>query len=698
MKHLSQNLKDGEVLINEVPMPMVRPGKVLIKTKCSLISLGTEKMLLDFGKAGWVSKAKQQPDKVKMVLEKISTDGLAPTIKSVKNKLDTPLPLGYSNVGVVLDVGEGVTNFKKGDRVLSNGSHAEVVCISENLCAKIPSNVSDEDAAFTVVGSIGLQGIRLLDPTLGEVHVVIGLGLIGLLSVQILLANGCKVIGFDLDEAKVAMAKSYGADAFVSSGTLEDISVVNSITNGVGADGVLITASTKSNGPIELSPKICRTRGRVVLVGVIGLELNRTDFYTKEISFQVSCSYGPGRYDKNYEDKGVDYPIGFVRWTENRNFQTILELISKNKLKVKSLISREEDFEASSKLYKELGKKNDLGIILKYANKISTEDRVILNPVKTKLSGKATVGVIGAGSFLSSTLLPEFKRAGFRLKTISSSGGVSSQHVGKKFEFEENTTNNETIFTCKEIDTIVIGTPHSSHGRLSLRALKEGKHVFVEKPLSLDLDEIQQIEEFFSTSNEVPQLMIGFNRRFSPLIIEIKKRIQRSQSPKSMVMTVNAGNIPSDHWIHDMGFGGGRLVGEACHFVDLLRHLAGSQITSSNIQFANTKTRDTFTISLSFKDGSIGAIHYFSNGNKKVSKEKLDVFIDGTIYQLDNFKKLKIISPKSTKKISLRGQDKGHKGEVELFKSTINEGKKPLIPLEEIFEVSRTVIELNNQC
>jgi predicted dehydrogenase/threonine dehydrogenase-like Zn-dependent dehydrogenase len=697
MKQLIQDLKTGEVTLVELPVPSVGTGKLLIKVNKSLISLGTEKMMLDFGKGGWISKAKQQPDKVKMVLDKMKTDGLMPTVNTVLNKLGTPMPLGYSNVGEVIAVGKGVEGFEVGDRVISNGNHAEVVAIPANLCAKVPTNVSDGEACFTVVAAIALQGVRLSSPTLGETVVVVGLGLIGLITVQLLRANGCNVIGFDLDPEKVELAKTFGAKAFSASDPLEVEKIVMGATENIGADSVIITASTKSNAPIDTAPKICRHRGKVILVGVVGLELNRTEFFKKEISFQVSCSYGPGRYDNNYEQKGMDYPIGFVRWTENRNFKAVLNLLENKMLSFKALSSKEVNFSDAPALYDSLTEaKGLLGVLLNFPESIDTDlKNVKLNSSSTN-SGNAVVGMIGAGGFTSGVLLPAFKKTNARLKSIASSAGLSGHNCAVKFNIENNTTDYNEILKDEEVNAVVISTPHNSHGRLVIDSLKAGKHVFVEKPLAISMEEVDQIEKFYQEEKSPPSLMVGFNRRFSPLSLKLKDKLSKSVGPKAIIYTVNSGFIPSDHWTQDPEVGGLRLVGEGCHFIDYIRYLVGSKIKSAQITFADVEKKDVFTVSLSFEDGSIGTVHYFSNGNKTFPKERVEVFCEGSIYTLDNYRKLEIINAKGQKSShKIASQDKGHKDEIKNFVEYVSGSGKEPIPLEEIIEVSKVTLQLN---
>lgn len=700
MKQLFQSLKSGEVNLEELPVPSCGPGQVLVKTSKTLVSLGTEKMLLNFGKANLLNKIKQQPDKVQQVLTKIKTDGLIPTLNAVKTKLEQPLPLGYSSVGVVLEVGKNISDLKPGDRVVSNGPHAEYVAVPRNLVAKIPDGVSDESAVFTVVGAIGLQGIRLVNPSLGETVVVVGLGLIGLLTVQLLKASGCNVIGYDFDEDKVKRARIYGAHAFALSELVDPVAESLNLTNGTGVDAVIITASTKSDEVISQAAQMTRPRGRIVLVGVVGLDIKRSDFYEKEITFQVSCSYGPGRYDSRYEDQGFDYPIGFVRWTEQRNFEAVLDSLLHKRLEVDELITTRVKFENAPLLYSELSNAgSELGIVIEYS--LAHEDiKKSISFASSQYSNADTsnsVSMIGAGQFAGAVILPGFQKNGFHFKKLGSRSSSSlGPHLRKKFNFESLTSDYSEILIDETVKTVVITTRHNSHGKLVLEALNKGKNVFVEKPLALSLEEVDSIENFFKNETKIsPILMVGFNRRFSPLTLDLKKHIDKIKSSKVFIMTVNAGAIPSKHWTQDLSIGGGRLVGEGCHFIDLLRFLAGSSIKDASVKAMNSESKDTFTIQLSFTNGDIGTIHYLANGNKAFSKERLEVFVAGKIILLDNFKKLEGIGFKSLKYI-LKSQDKGHENEIKFFKESLNSGKAP-VSLEEIFEVSRWSIKLQNE-
>lgn len=706
MKQILQSLKTGATEIAEIPCPSVKRGQLLIRTTQTLVSVGTERMLVEFGKAGWIDKARQQPDKVRMVLDKIKTDGLKPTIETVFNKLDQPLPLGYCNVGVVMEVGDGAAGFSTGDRVASNGKHAEVVSVPTNLCARIPDSVSDEEAAYTVIAAIALQGIRLVQPTLGESIVVTGLGLIGLVAVQLLRAHGCRVLGIDYDADKLALAQQFGAEIVNLSAGEDPAAAAQRFSRGRGVDAVIITASTKSSEPVHQAALMCRKRGRIVLVGVTGLELSRADFYEKELTFQVSCSYGPGRYDPNYEEKGQDYPVGFVRWTEQRNFEAVLDMLADGRLDVKPLISHRFAIDEAEKAYQLIAEAApSLGILLQYPTaeeKPEAELRqqtVRLSTQRPLLSQhmNAAIAFVGSGNYATSVLIPAFKQTGARMKVVASSGGVSGMHAGRKYGFEETTTATETVFTDPEINTVVITTRHDSHADLVCQALTAGKHVFVEKPLCLSLEELAKIEATYAHQQELgnaPQVMVGFNRRFSPHVQKIKSLLASTSGPKSFVMTVNAGSIPGDHWTQDKEVGGGRIIGEGCHFIDLLRYLADTPIVEQTRMTMASTSNDSVSLQLGFADGSIGTVHYFANGCKAFPKERLEIFAAGRVLQLDNFRKLKGYAWPGFKSMNLWSQDKGQRACATAFVKAINEGGLSPIPFTEIVEVSRISILL----
>lgn len=703
MKQILQNLKTGATEVADVPCPCVGAGQVLIRSRVSLVSAGTERMLVEFGRANLLDKARQQPDKVRAVIDKIKTDGLLPTIAAVRSKLDQPVTMGYCNLGEVLEVGAGVSGFAPGDRVVSNGKHAEVVVVPANLCAKAPDGVEDETAVFTVAGAIALQGIRLAQPTLGECVVVVGMGLIGLITTQLLRANGCRVLGVDFDAAKLALAHEYGAQTVDLSRHEDPVAAgLGDFSRRRGVDAVIITASTQSSEPMRQAAQMCRQRGRIVLVGVTGLELSRADFYEKELSFQVSCSYGPGRYDAQYEEQGHDYPVGFVRWTEQRNFEAVLDMMAAGRLETGRLVSHRFPIDAAERAYALLDSENtepSLGILLTYPTP-SEQPESALRQATVQVSataGKAlpgvpVLGLIGAGNYAAAMLIPAFKATGARLKSVASAQGVSGLHAARKFGIEAATTDADAVMDDADVNAVVITTRHDSHARFVLSALERGKHVFVEKPLCLTLVELEAIQQAYQArlgAGPTPLVMVGFNRRFSPLVRKMQDLLGGVAGAKSFVMTVNAGAIPHHHWSQDPAVGGGRIVGEACHFIDLLRFLAGCSITECRRSAMND---DTVSLQLAFADGSIGTVHYLANGSKAFPKERLEVFCAGRVLQLDNFRRLRGYGWPGFSKMNLWRQDKGQRACAAAFVHAIQTGGSAPIAFDELIEVSRISI------
>ena len=686
MKQIIQDLKHGNTILEEVPAPQVKSGQVLIQTSKSLVSLGTERMLVAFGKANYLDKAIQQPGKVKMVLDKVKTDGLKPTIDAVLNKLNQPLPLGYCNVGCVVGIGKGVSEFKIGDRVASNGNHAEFVSVPKNLVAPIPDNVSDEQACFTVIGAIALQGIRLMKPTLGETIVVVGLGLIGLLTASLLKANGCKVVGFDFDACKVAKARSKGITAVNPSEGGNQVKFVESFSNGIGADGVIITASNKSNKIISQSATMCRKRGRIVLIGVIGLDISREDFYKKEISFQVSCSYGAGRYDSQYEDKGNDYPIAYVRWTVKRNFEAVLHAIGTGQIEVDSLITERVKLEDYLKVYGDMKKEGSIASILSYDTR-KKQCSVVKITENSFTGNKGVVGIIGAGNFTSAMLLPKLKNTTASLKYIASAGGLSGTTMAKRYGISNSTTDYKEILKDDEVDLVMVTTRHNQHTNMVVDSLNSGKHVFVEKPLALNQEELDQVITAYIEHNKTVNL--GFNRRFAPLAKKMKQLL--GTEPMNIVATMNAGTIPSDVWVHDMEIGGGRIIGEACHYIDLCSYLVGAKVKAvcMNAMGVNPSINtDNVSILLAYENGSNAVINYFSNGSKSYAKERVEVFSQERVLIMDNWRKLKGYGFKGFSTVSSR-QDKGHANQFNLLIKRIQEGGEAIIPFDEIINTTK---------
>jgi predicted dehydrogenase len=703
MRQVLQSLADGTTLLVEVPEPRARSGHLLIRTVRTLISAGTERMLVDFGRAGWIDKARQQPEKVRQVLDKVRTDGLSSTIEAVRSKLDQPIPLGYCNVGVVVEVGADIAGFASGDRVVSNGAHAETINAPRTLCARIPDNVSDDEAAFVVLGAIALQGIRLAAPTLGERVVVIGLGLIGLLTVQLLIANGCRVLGVDPDTAKAMLAKQFGAEIVALEAGEDVLTAAHAFSAGRGVDAVIITAATHSNEPMSQAAQMSRKRGRIVLVGVTGLQLDRADFYRKELSFQLSCSYGPGRYDPDYEEKGNDYPFGFVRWTEQRNFEAVLDMMSLRRLDVRPLISHRFALEAAGEAYELLatGHQPYLGILLEYP----APDITAARSDTVKCAARAApaniapgLAFIGSGNYAGRFLIPAFAAAGASLRGIASSGGVTAAYYARKFGFERATTDAEGLIRAPDVNAVVVATRHDSHARFALQALQGGKHVFVEKPLALRSDELDAIESAWAASASGatrPCLMVGFNRRFAPHVVRMRGLLAGVREPKNFIITVNAGSIPAEHWTQDPAVGGGRILGEACHFIDLLRFLAGQSVKDfqlAGLGGASGGLGDNATITLRFADGSCGSVFYFSNGHRAFPKERIEVFCAGRSLHLDNFRCLRGHGWAGFDTMNLWRQNKGQAACARAFLEAIRTGGPEPIPFQELLEVARTTI------
>lgn len=705
MRQVLQSLGSGQIEVVTAPAPLVRAQHVLIETRRTLISAGTERMLLKFGRGNLLQKAQQQPEKVRQTLQKIGTDGLASTLEAVRAKLDQPVPLGYCNAGVVHAVGAGVTHVRPGDRVVSNGPHAELVVVGHNLVSRIPDGVSDEAASFTPLAAIALQGCRLAAPALGETFCVIGLGLVGLLAVQLLKAHGCRVIGVDFSPERLAMARLWGAEC-VNLGQGENpVDAAMAATGGVGVDGVLIAAATDSDEPLSQAARMCRKRGRIVLVGVIGPKLSRAEFYEKELSFQVSCSYGPGRYDPDYEDRGHDYPIGFVRWTEQRNFDAVLGAMAAGQLDVSQLVSGTFPVDQAGEAYERLADDSggDLGLIITYPENAPDKFKasIPLAPATTAGPSAGVVAMVGAGGFGGRVTAPGLKAAGADLRAIVSRGGVSAVIEGRKAGFQTASSDFDAVLADDQIDTVVITTRHDSHAAMTTRALAAGKNIFVEKPLALTEAELDTIETTLAGLSTAPRLMVGFNRRFSPFSVRMKELLDTVREPKCLVAIINAGAIPAGHWVQDPVQGGGRIVGEACHFIDLMRYFVGAPIVSARMTpigkpTANGVASDKATITLTFDDGSIGSVHYFANGPQSLVKERFEAFAGGNHVRLDNFTRLEVKGWPRSRGMSGR-QDKGHAAALKAFMDSVRSGGAAPIPLDELLEVSRWSIRAAQQ-
>jgi len=701
MKQVIQNFKTGALYVDDVPRPSISKGMVLVENKFSLISAGTERGTVKVGKASLIGKAKQRPDLVTQVLQNIKKEGLKATIDKVRTKLDSLKALGYSTSGVVMASMDTNGKFNTGDRVACAGqdyaSHSEVVGIPQNLVVKIPDNVSFEDASFTTLGAIALQGVRQANPTLGENICVIGLGLLGQITTQLLKANGCKVFGIDLSPNLINLAKKSGIDQAFLRNDSNLLTAIENFTNGHGFDKVIITAAAPSNDPIELSAIISRKKGQVIIVGSVKMDIPRDpDFYRKELELKMSCSYGPGRYDVNYEENGNDYPFAYVRWTEQRNMEAFLELISQNKLDMKHLTTHIFDIADAEKAYDiVLGKVQEphIGILLKYAEneeKNKTSYTISSNPIK-----EINIGFIGAGSFAQSYLIPYAKSFGGSLDTVVTSKGITSKNVAQKFGFNNSSSDAKDIFSNKDINTVFIATPHNSHANYVIESLNAAKNVFVEKPLAMNYDELENVKNAVEKSQS--KLMVGFNRRFAPASVAIKKEFENIGEPKVINIRVNAGFIPKEHWTQNENLGGGRIIGEMCHFIDLMQYFTDANpikvyadcIDSSNV---NLKTDDNITIIIKFDDGSIGNLVYLANGDKSLPKELIEVSSGGKTGRIHDFRSGDFHKGNKTFKLKLSG--KGHKQEVDAFLNSLkNYGESP-ISFESIYLTTKATFKI----
>ena len=691
MRQILLDLHSGTVELAAVPAPMCRASSLLIRTTRTLISAGTERKLVEFGKGSLLAKARSEPEKVKLVLDKIRTDGLMPTLETVFRRLDEPMPLGFCNVGVVVDVGAGVTEFRRGDRVAGNAPHAEIVCVPKNLCAKIPDEVSDEQATFAVLSSFALEGVRLINPALGENFVVFGLGLIGLLSVQLLLASGCGVLGVDIKAERLILAERYGARTFLAGASGDPVIAARAWTQGKGVDGVLIAATAKSSEVIHEAAQMCRKRGRIVLIGDVGLNLRRSDFYEKELTFQLSCSSGPGRYDDQYEQLGVDYPYGFVRWTEQRNLAAALEAIQAGQLRVDELITHRFPLSDAPVAYEKVRTdRHALGVLLGYPAEVQRSRKITVVQQPAPAEEQVVVGVIGAGNFARSTLMPALSKTDARVAYVAARTGAAPRQLANKFGVDYAVTDYRLILQDPGVNAVIIAVGHDLHARLLCESLAAGKHVFVEKPLAIDVAGLSQILTSVAKARG-RHIMVGFNRRFSPHTVNMKQLLAGRTDPLCMAMTVNAGHIPPEHWIHDPTRGGGRIIGEACHFVDLMVHLAESPVkTVAATMMGGTVglREDKMSLTLGFEDGSVGTVSYFANGPKSYPKEVLEVFSDGRVLRLENFRRLRGYGFRGFRKFRTLRQDKGHPAEFAAFVDRVSCGGAPLIPIGELLNVT----------
>lgn len=703
MKQLLQSMKTGKTIIEEVPVPSVKSGFALVQNAASLVSAGTERMLVEFGEKNLLQKVQSRPDLAKQVIDKARREGIFTALEAAFNRLDQPMTLGYSCSGTIVEVGTGLKGFKPGDRVACAGGgfavHAEYALVPQNLMAHIPDNVDFDSAAFSTLGAIAMHGFRLAEPQVGERVAIIGLGLLGLLAAGIAHAAGCSVSGVDVDPERVKLADTLGYPSIQRSDTE---SFFAEKSDNCGWDIVLICADTKSSDPVELAGKIARDRGRVIALGAFGLNMPRKPYYDKELSFKVSRSYGPGRYDLQYEEQGHDYPAGYVRWTEGRNLQAVLDLEGKGLLDVHPLITHRIGIADATRAYDLItGKLSEpfLGVLLTYPQALA--DLSTMHKTSTGLPSLSTskdapgLGVLGAGLYANSTFLPAVKKiGGVNPMGIASSTGLNARYTGKKYGFQYSTSEEERIFTDENVDLIAILTRHHQHSRQVIHGLEMKKHVFCEKPLAIDQAGVEAVFEQLQQPDQ-PVMMIGFNRRFAPLAVEMKHFLDHSDQPRMMHYTVNAGALPLNHWLHDPKVGGGRIIGEGCHFIDFMTWLANSlpiSVSTVSLPDGQLYREDNVSLTMTFENGSVGVLHYLANGDKSFPKERCEVFCGGRVAVLDDFRRVEMVynGKRSSQQSSFR-QDKGHQAAWQVFLQGVKEGVPP-ITYEQIRAVSLTAI------
>jgi polar amino acid transport system substrate-binding protein len=707
MKQILQNLKTGQLAVADVPQPVVQRGRVLIRTAASLISAGTERMTVDMAKKSLIGKARERPDLVKQVIQKAKNEGLMNTFNAVRSKLGSSTALGYSASGIVIGIGEDVTEFRVGDRVACAGagyaSHAEVLSVPKNLCVRLPENAGFEAGAFGTLGAIALQGVRLAEPTLGESVVVIGLGLLGQLAVQLLKANGCRVFGVDLDPKKIELARELGADG----GALSDAEAKSAVmewSRGRGADAVLITAATSSNQPVELAGEISRMKGRVVAVGLVGLDVPRHLYYNRELTLKISMSYGPGRYDPEYEERGHDYPFAYVRWTEGRNIEAFLDLVVEGRVNVERLITHRFSIDEGESAYQLITgetKEPYLAVLLNYDTERELARRIESDKASTRASTapqkSVRLGMIGAGGYAKSMLLPNFKSTGVEFRAIATASGVSARDIGERYGFAYCASGADEIINDDEVNLIVIATRHDSHAELARRALELGRHVFVEKPLAMNDEELESVLNAAQASEG--ELMVGFNRRFSPHARAAKDFFANRQAPLSISYRVNAGRIPREHWIQDAREGGGRIIGEVCHFIDLMQFLTGAVTTRVYAESIMSRSQqivdeDSVFITLRFSDGSNGTIAYMAEGDKAMSKERVEIYGEGKTFVLEDFRSATMYRNGREETMKLRNQDKGQADEVKAVCAVVLEGQPAPVELHDLAATTRATFRI----
>lgn len=694
MEQLTQNLKDGHMQLLEVPFPALGKGQIMVRNHYSAISAGTEGKTVKDARLGYIGKAKSRQEEVKKVIAAAKTHGVMKTYNMVMNKLETPNPMGYSCAGEVIEVADDIKHLKVGDFVACGGmtaNHSEIVVVPKNLCVKVNHPELIKSAAFTTVGAIAMQGVRQAELSLGESCVVIGLGLIGQLTVQLLTASGVKAIGLDIDDTQVNLALKTGVKHAYNSSKEGIENIIENETNGFGADAVIITAGTSSLEPINFAGAIARKKGKVVIVGAVPTGFDRKNFYIKELDLKMSSSYGPGRYDNDYEQKGIDYPIGYVRWTENRNMQAFIELMEAGKINLEQLISHQFKFDDAKDAYQLIVDRTEhfCGIVLEYDTTKELKREVQINSKKYNATD-VNIGFIGAGSFAQNFLLPNV--AGNNLINVATARATTAKNVANKFGFDNCTGDADEIIKNEAINTVFIATPHNLHAPYVIKALQANKNVFVEKPLCLTKEELEEIRE--AESKSTAQVMVGFNRRFAPQIVALKKELNNSL-PKAINYRINAGKLPADHWTQDPAVGGGRIIGEACHFIDLCSFIAGSPISKveANALKGANNLNDTVSISLGFENGSVASISYFSNGSKQLNKEQLEVFCGEQTIVIDDFKSMDIFG-KVKKSAKNPSQDKGHAMEVNQFLEALKAGQSLPISFEECYRSTKATFEV----
>lgn len=701
MKQVVQNMRTGELKVDEVPAPTLKRGGLLVANRFSLISAGTEKSTVSVARKNLIGKAMERPDQVKKVIDKVMKDGLVDTMKMVFARLDTPTALGYSCAGIVQGVGSSLDGFAVGDRIACAGqnyaSHSEMVYVPGNLCVKIPDGVSFADASYVALGSIAMQGVRQADVALGENVAVIGLGMLGQLTVQLLKASGCTVVASDLDPAKLELARQFGADECVLPDELE--AAAAGITAGNGVDAVLITASTKDDGPVQVAGDIARKKGRVVVVGAVGMNVPREQYYLKELELRLSSSYGPGRYDTQYEEKGRDYPYGYVRWTEGRNMAAFLSLIQQGKIDVKTLSTHEFGIDDASDAYQLMMENTQpyLGILIRYAEEAtSQEHRIEVNPARELKT--VNLGLIGAGNHVKDMLIPALeKNPDVQIQAVCTGTGINAKALGVKINAKYCTNDLQDVFNDDDINAVLIGTHHNSHASMTIQSLQAGKHVFVEKPLCLTKEELQEVQGVVKeqAANGL-HLVVGFNRRFSMHALKAREFFDGHRNPLVMVYRVNAGAIPGDHWIQDPESGGGRIIGEACHFIDFMQYVCGSRPDSvfarSIADHSSGISNDQSILSFTFEDGSVGTVVYAAGGDTALAKERFEAFGDGKSMVMDDFLRSDFYSKgkKTTYKSGKR--DKGFQAEMDAFTGAASGKQPPAMLFDEIHAVSLAAI------